>query len=348
MTLRGTSLVFDNVTASYGAKEVLHQFNLTINPGELVCLLGPSGCGKSTVLRCLAGFSPISSGDIRVGDIAVNNVPPRLRGMGMVFQQYSLFPNMSVIANVGFGLKIQGLSKEERINKSQSMLDLVGLGEFAHRFPHELSGGQQQRVALARALILNPNVLLLDEPLSALDAKIRVQLREEIRTIQKQYGLTTIFVTHDQEEALAIADRIAIMHDGNIEQIGTPEELYTKPATPFVANFVGNTNGITTTVRDDGMVQVCGTNIPLLTDAPIGQKVRVFIRPEHVRLQPDVTGHAQVEQSTFLGSIKRTTVNVDGMKLVSQHSPLQSHQLGDTVRVNIRQVPVMCELLYGE
>lgn len=339
----GKSITFDNVSKSYGSRKVLQEFDLHMRPGELVCLLGPSGCGKSTVLRSLAGFESISEGDIRIGDVSVIHEPPRSRGVGMVFQQYSLFPNMSAVANVMFGLGIQHVPLHERRTRAMHMLEMVGLAEFAHQFPDCLSGGQQQRVALARALVLNPDVLLLDEPLSALDAKIRLQLRSEIRSLQRASGLTTVFVTHDQEEALAIADRIAIMNEGRIEQIGTPEELYASPATPFVAQFVGHSNQIEARVEANGTVKVCGTPLPLLNPLPAGSAVRVFIRPEHVALQLDADGAARVREVSFLGPFERTTIQYGGLQLVSQHASGMRYVPNDRVDVRIRPVPVLAQ-----
>lgn len=337
----GESVVFDNVTKSYGGREVLHSFSLSVLPGEMVSLLGPSGCGKSTALRCLAGFEQISGGRVSVGGREVSRTPPRSRGIGMVFQQYSLFPNMTVADNVAFGLRVKRVGRQERRAKAADMLSLVGLGEFADRYPSQLSGGQQQRVAVARALILNPGVLLLDEPLSALDAKIRVQLRDEIRSLQLKLGITTIFVTHDQEEALAVSDRIAVMHDGNIEQIGTPKELYLTPKTPFVSDFVGQSNKVDTTVGRDGAVTVCECPLPLSSKEAPNSLVTVFIRPENVVLSPDDAGDAVVVRTSFLGSIQRTTVHVDAMELVAQHDIDDRFDIGQHVDVAIKPYPVM-------
>lgn len=358
---RGNAVAFRDVVKSYGGKEVLHGCNLEIEPGEMVCLLGPSGCGKSTILRCLAGFETIGGGDILVGGESVAGVPPRLRGMGMVFQHYSLFPNMTVLDNVAFGLKIRRMPKGLRRAASCAMLETVGLEGFGERYPAELSGGQQQRVALARALVMEPNVLLLDEPLSALDAKIRVQLRDEIRAIQRRLGVTALFVTHDQEEALAVADRIAVMHDGAIEQIGTPGELYGRPATPFVAGFIGQSNRVGATVGDDGCVEVCGSRLPLMRPYAAGSRVQVYVRPEHVRLERSERGRGTVRHTSFLGSFGRTGVTIAGdgsgvgsgsgdgggaaapAQLVSQHPASESYGDGERVDVRIAPVPVMAE-----
>ncbi len=342
-TVGGESVVFSNVTKSYGNKEVLHSFNFDIKAGEMICLLGPSGCGKSTALRCLSGFESITQGDIRIGGRSVAGVPPQKRGIGMVFQQYSLFPNMNVLDNVAFGLKVKKVPKDERRTKAREMLKIVGLEDYAESFPNRLSGGQQQRVALARALVMNPSVLLLDEPLSALDAKIRVQLRDEIRALQRKLGITAIFVTHDQEEALAVADRIAVMHDGNIEQIGTPKELYLTPATPFVADFVGQSNKIETTVQPNGKVNICGFELPLSTPLPANTLATVFIRPENVLIEHDGQSRFEVSHTSFLGSIERTSVRADNITLVSQHAPMEQYEIGDHVRLTIRPEAVVAE-----
>ena len=339
----GDSVTFTDVTKSYGGKEVLHSFNVEVNAGELVSLLGPSGCGKSTVLRCLSGFETITHGDICIGGRSIIATPPQRRGIGMVFQQYSLFPNMNVLDNVAFGLKVRRVSREERISEARKTLELVGLTEFAEQYPSRLSGGQQQRVALARAIVVNPKVLLLDEPLSALDAKIRVQLRNEIRALQQRLGITAIFVTHDQEEALAISDRIAVMHDGNIEQIGTPKELYVTPATPFVADFVGQSNKVETTVGLDGTVNVCGFALPLSSPQPDKTLVMVYIRPENVSFEPDAQGPFEVTGTNYLGSIQRTTAQGGSISLTSQHAPSMHYRVHDRVRVVVRQEAVVAK-----
>ena len=233
---------------SFGPVTALQGINLSLGTGEFVSLLGPSGCGKTTALRLVAGFDQPDSGQIIVDGKDITNRPPNKRDMGMVFQAYSLFPNMTAEQNVAYGLKIRGKAKADRLKRVDELLELVGLGHAGKRYPHQLSGGMQQRVALARALAIEPSVLLLDEPLSALDAKVRVQLREEIRRIQLELGITTIYVTHDQEEALSISDRVAVMFGGKIEQVGSPAEMYGSPATPFVAEFIGTMNRLASTV----------------------------------------------------------------------------------------------------
>ena len=236
-------IAFENIQKSYdGTHYVLKDINLEIQKGELLTLLGPSGCGKSTLLRCLAGFNRVDHGTIRIGDKIVNDLAPGERNVGMVFQSYSLFPNMNVENNIGFGLKMQKMPKETIRKKVAEMIEIVGLKGREHYAPSQLSGGQKQRVALARALVTEPRVLLLDEPLSAIDAQLRKSLQKSIRNIQQQLNITTIFVTHDQNEAMLMSDHITILNDGRIEQIATPIDLYTRPRTEFVANFVGNYN----------------------------------------------------------------------------------------------------------
>ena len=238
----GTSVSLRELTRAFGAARALDGMSLEIAPGELVALLGPSGCGKTTALRIVAGFETADTGEVLIDGKDVSGRPAAKRDMGMVFQSYSLFPNMSALDNVGFGLRMRKASGTVRRQKAGELLEMVGLSAQAGQFPHQLSGGQQQRVALARALAIEPRVLLLDEPLSALDAKVRLQLREQIRTLQQRLGTTTLFVTHDQEEALSMADRVGVMRAGRLEQVAAPDELYDRPATAFVAEFVGTMN----------------------------------------------------------------------------------------------------------
>ncbi len=338
----GARVVFDDVVKSFGGQRVLHGLNLDIAPGEFVSLLGPSGCGKSTALRLLAGLELADEGAIIVGDVDMSRVPTNKRDMGMVFQSYSLFPHLSVARNTAFGLKMRHVPEARVRERVEAALALVGLADFADRFPHQLSGGQQQRVALARALVTEPRVLLLDEPLSALDAKVRVQLRDEIRRIQLRLGITTIFVTHDQEEALAVSDRVAVMNAGNIDQIGTPEELYTRPATPFVAEFIGRSSLVDALVRN-GFAEALGVRLPLISSREDGP-AQVYLRPENLFLASGVvagTVPATVIESSFLGSLRRTHVKTtDGIELVVQHSATERVLAGDVVRVGVRPEPV--------
>src|SRR5438309_10795963 len=256
-------LEIENLQKRFARTTAVEQVQLEVTRGEFVSFLGPSGCGKTTTLRIIAGFESPSSGAIRLDGVDITHRPPHQRNVGMVFQSYALFPNMTVAENVGFGLKVAKKPAADIKQRVEEMLNLIKLPALGNRYPYQLSGGQQQRVALARALAIRPQVLLLDEPLSALDAKIRARLRDEIRRIQLEVGITTLFVTHDQEEALAIADRVGVMQLGRLEQLGPPTLVYTRPATPFVAEFVGLTNRLQGTVRG-GSVEVRGTRIPLV------------------------------------------------------------------------------------
>lgn len=313
-------LEINDVRKLYGSSVAVDTFNLKIERGEFISFLGPSGCGKTTTLRMVAGFERPSSGQIVINGNDVTQTPPNRRNVGMVFQSYALFPNMTVAGNIGFGLRVARESADAMRGRVEEMLKIIHMEEFANRYPYQLSGGQQQRVALARALAVRPQVLLLDEPLSALDAKIRVSLRQEIRTIQRQLGITTIYVTHDQEEALSLSDRIVVMSRGRIEQIGAPFEIYNFPQTHFVASFVGTLNMLTAQVVDGptGRVLVDGQEIRLarpLTDSPPGKRLSVALRPEIISLNgvdgPDAN-HLQgaVEDVTFLGSIVRVRVRI--------------------------------------
>ncbi|MCT9003243.1 ABC transporter ATP-binding protein [Microbacterium memoriense] len=337
----GTRVEFRGIVKDYGSTRVLHGVDLNIAPGEFVSLLGPSGCGKTTALRVLAGLEQATEGAVLLGDRDVSNLPTNRRDIGMVFQSYSLFPHLRVVDNAAFGLRRRGVGRADASRRAADALDLVGLGHLGDRFPHQLSGGQQQRVALARALVTEPRVLLLDEPLSALDAKVRVQLRDEIRRIQLRLGITTVFVTHDQEEALAVSDRIAVMDAGRIEQIGTPEDLYLRPATAQVAAFVG-LSSVVPGVAEGGAVTVWGVRLPV-HGAALDGPVDVFVRPENVRLVPaSLPGVAAVvEESTFLGSYRRTLVRTDDRTLVRiQHSATERVDYGERVRIAVAAEPV--------
>jgi putative spermidine/putrescine transport system ATP-binding protein len=340
----GTRVQFRGIEKSYGANHVLHGVDLDIAPGEFVSLLGPSGCGKTTALRILAGLENADAGTVRLGGQDVSRVPTNKRDIGMVFQAYSLFPHLNVADNTAFGLRRRGTGKAAAGRRALDALALVGLEGFAERFPHQLSGGQQQRVALARALVTEPRVLLLDEPLSALDAKVRVQLRDEIRRLQLRLGITTVFVTHDQEEALAVSDRIAVMDAGRIDQIDSPEELYLRPATAHVAAFVGLSSVVSGVASGDS-VSVWGRSLPLNT--PLTGEVDVHLRPENLRFagQADAATGGVVEESTFLGSIRRTLVKTDTGEMVRvQHDAHQQPAFGERVWLAIEPVPVAARI----
>ncbi len=297
----------------YGLVHVVRDFSLDVGQGEFVSFLGPSGCGKTTTLRMVAGFETPTEGIIRIDGRDVVNLKPNQRNIGMVFQSYALFPNMTVAQNVGFGLKVAGTPRAESNARVREMLALIGLPEMGGRYPFQLSGGQQQRVALARALAVRPKVLLLDEPLSALDAKIRVSLRDEIRAIQRELGITTIYVTHDQEEALAISDRIVVMNAGVAEQVGDPFEIYNRPATRFVANFVGTLSQLDAMVVDAGagVVTVDGQELRLgrALDRPAGEVLPLALRPQAVNAGAPGAGEVglrgRVADVSFLGSVVR-------------------------------------------
>ena len=305
---------------SFGTNRVVTDFNLQVAKGEFISLLGPSGCGKTTVLRMVAGFETPSAGAIKIEGRDMVALRPNQRNIGMVFQAYALFPNLTVAQNVGFGLKIAGISAKETETRVAEMLDLIGLPEKGPSFPFQLSGGQQQRVALARALAVRPRVLLLDEPLSALDAKIRVSLRAEIREIQQRLGITTIFVTHDQEEALSMSDRVVVMNGGIAEQVGTPFQIYNRPATRFVAGFVGSLNVFEAIVQDPINGTVTLGDTPLTLGQPLsratGAKIGIAIRPEAAQLGQvpgqDVVLQGHIAEVHFMGAVIRIKADVAG------------------------------------
>jgi putative spermidine/putrescine transport system ATP-binding protein len=319
------ALVFDRIRKTFGSTVALESLDLTLRQGELVSLLGPSGCGKTTALRVAAGFERPDAGTVSVNGTDITHRPAHRRNMGMVFQSYSLFPNLSVAGNVEFGLRTRRLAPAERSSRVSRMLELVELGPLAGRYPHQLSGGQQQRVALARALAVQPEVLLLDEPLSALDAKVRANLRDEIRRIQTELGITTLFVTHDQEEALAISDRVGVMSNGRLEQLDSPVEVYRHPASAFVARFVGTMNELPAEVVDAVTVRVAGLPVarPVGVPGPVagapGTAVTLLVRPEDLSLgEEGLPGTVVV--ATFQGAATVVTVRLDVIdRLVSVH-----------------------------
>ncbi|MEU9960885.1 ABC transporter ATP-binding protein [Streptomyces sp. NPDC050982] len=334
---------FRGLRREFGSTVALDGLDLTARPGELLALLGPSGCGKTTALRMLAGFEHPDSGEVLVDGEDVTRVPAHRRDAGMVFQSYSLFPHLSALDNVAFGLRMRKVRTAERQSRAAELLELVGLGDKGGNFPHQLSGGQQQRVALARALALRPRVLLLDEPLSALDAKVRLTLREEIRRLQQELGITTLFVTHDQEEALSMADRVAVMRAGRLEQCAAPAELYGRPATAFVAEFVGTMSRIPGRVTD-GTVEVLGQRLPVDGEAPASPDVDVLVRPEALRVTAEDTSDARVVASAFLGAATRVTVRLaDGTEVKADLPTHEAAALGagTAVTVSLPERPVL-------
>jgi putative spermidine/putrescine transport system ATP-binding protein len=338
----GVAVELNELTRVYGAVKALDGLSLHIEPGELVALLGPSGCGKTTALRILAGLDEATSGTVSVGGKDVSNVPANKRDMGMVFQAYSLFPHLTVLDNVAFGLKMRGKAKGERMSHAADMLDLVGLSAHKHKYASELSGGQQQRVALARALAIQPRVLLLDEPLSALDAKVRAQLRDEIRRVQLEVGTTTLFVTHDQEEALAVADRVGVMSQGRLEQLAPPADLYANPATPFVAEFVGLNNKVPAEVSG-GQAHLLGTSVPALEGSVAGPGL-AMVRPESVTIVADPAGTSTISSVAFLGPISRVYAALaDGSVISAQMASSQAKAFspGDPVTVGVEPTGVL-------
>ena len=329
-------LHLDGVTKQYGAHIVLRDIWLELRAGEFVSLLGPSGCGKTTLLRIVAGFDHPDAGRVVLEGRDITGLAAAKRQMGMVFQAYSLFPNMTAQENIQFGLRVRRQDAATQRKRAAELLDLVGLAEHALKYPHQLSGGQQQRVALARALAIRPALLLLDEPLSALDAKVRVQLRDEIRRIQQETAVTTLFVTHDQEEALSISDRVVVMHEGRLSQVGDPAAIYGEPENMFVARFVGAVAELPGMVVDGaaGIVEVLGHHLPAsrARGMTAGTKVHFLLRPEMIRLSPDTAGmlRGTVISRTFFGAL--TTLRVE---ITSQHHLTAAMPSAEAARVTL-------------
>lgn len=346
-------LSISNVTKQFGDTVVVDNFNLDVERGEFVSFLGPSGCGKTTTLRMVAGFEIPTNGKIFLDGADITDKAPNQRNVGMIFQSYALFPNMTVAQNIGFGLRVRKEPEATVRQRVDEMVSLINLEKHANKFPYQLSGGQQQRVSLARALANRPQVLLLDEPLSALDAKIRVSLRAEIRAIQKALGITAIFVTHDQEEALSISDRIVVMNVGEMEQVGTPFEVYNFPKTRFVANFVGSLNTADAEVVDptNGLVSMDGVQLHAAEgteDRKKGDKVKVAIRPERLSFASEQKKanvvDAIIENITFLGSVVRIQVKIGNTKfnMDTFNNPfLELPKIGDKEQVTCSKEAVL-------
>ncbi len=324
-----------NLHKRFGDFTALGDISLDIAEGEFVCFLGPSGCGKTTLLRAIAGLDPQTSGTIRQKDRDVSNLPPAARDFGIVFQSYALFPNLTVTDNVGYGLVSRRQGRAEIARRVKDLLALVGLPDSGGKYPAQLSGGQQQRVALARALATSPGLLLLDEPLSALDARVRLRLRHEIKALQRTLGVTTIMVTHDQEEALTMADRIVVMNQGAIEQVGSPQDIYRKPTTAFVADFVGSMNFLAGTLTAPARVQIGDQTLACLPQEGLapGNKVQLCIRPEDVRvrdLPADISNRLSVEVADldFVGAFCRATLKARDVTLLADFSSNLIRDLG--------------------
>jgi putative spermidine/putrescine transport system ATP-binding protein len=342
---QGATVQLIGVTKEFSGQKALTGVDLTMKPGEFIALLGPSGCGKTTVLRTLSGLEQVTDGRILIDGADVVDVPVNKRDMGMVFQAYSLFPHMTVLENVEFGLRMRKVDAAARARRSAEALEMVSLGHLGERYAHQLSGGQQQRVALARALVTRPRVLLLDEPLSALDAKVRVQLRDEIRRIQTELGITTLFVTHDQEEALSMADRVGVMRAGRLEQVADPAELYSRPATAFVAEFVGTMNRLPAELGGGAStVTVLGTTVPAQPGGPDSGPVDALIRPENLTVKAAEGGNGIVTNRTFLGAVTRVAVRLSGDTEVSvdvSSAVALEMAPGTAVEVSLPSAPVL-------
>ncbi len=334
----GAPVVLDGLVRHFGSTKALDGFSLDIAPGEFVALLGPSGCGKTTALRVLAGFEHVDAGRVIVDGAEVSSVAAQRRDMGMVFQSYSLFPNMSARDNVAFGLQLRHQRASQRRARAGELLELVGLSVHAGKYPHQLSGGQQQRVALARALAIEPRVLLLDEPLSALDAKVRAELRDQIRSLQQRLAITTVFVTHDQEEALSMADRVCVMSHGRAEQVATPSALYAQPSTAFVAEFVGVSSRVQVTRARDG-VELFGRTVRIRGDVASipGGALDALLRPEDVEVRNAPDGPGFVTHISFLGATTRLEIGIGGatVKADVRSSDADAFELGTRVVVSV-------------
>lgn len=342
----------EHITKRWGKFYGVDDLNLVIENNAFVTLLGPSGCGKTTLLRMIIGFNSIEGGEIRVDGKVINQIPTNRRNMGMVFQNYAVFPHMSVRDNVTYGLKTRHVPKAERYKRADEILKLVKIDDYADRMPTQLSGGQQQRVALARAIVIQPEVLLMDEPLSNLDAKLRVEMRNVIKRIQRQVGITTVYVTHDQEEALAISDRIAVMHGGVIQQIGTPKHIYQRPANEFVSSFIGLSNFVDAENENGTLDFGCGYRVPMSTLRPdAGRKVCVAVRPEEflIRSAEEPGIPATVRSSVFLGMTQHYFLTLGEEKEIEVVVPSdRSDLIPDGEKVSLQIVADKVNVFDGE
>lgn len=338
------SVKFDNVGKYFGDFKAIKNASFTVKKGELFTLLGPSGCGKTTLLRMVAGFNPIDEGKISFDDKVINNIPAHKRNIGMVFQNYAIFPHMTVFENVAYGLKARGVNKSEINKRVTKALSMVKMEDLKDRSPQQLSGGQQQRIALARAIVIRPGALLMDEPLSNLDAKLRVEMRTIIKKLQQSLGITTIYVTHDQEEALAISDRIGVMKDGVIQQIDTPEIIYKHPGNAFVANFIGTSNFIEAKVvkkNSQTYLDVMNVKIPINLKQNYEGKVKLSLRPEHVYLteEQDNTIKGKIQLAIFLGDFTKYEILLENGQIIEANEYTKDvssfRKPGDTVRIKI-------------
>jgi putative spermidine/putrescine transport system ATP-binding protein len=341
VNLAGLELI--SITKSYGKQRVVHDFSLSFVKGELFCLLGPSGCGKTTLLKIVAGLLENDEGKIFIEGQDITGLPPQKRNVSLVFQNYALFPNMNVFENVAYGLRRRGVSGDELKRRVEEILDFVHLGDYSQRRVHEISGGEQQRIALARALVVRPRLLLLDEPLSNLDARLRSDIRKEIRRIQRELGLTTVYVTHDQEEALSLSDRIGVMNNGHLEQIGSPQVIYENPSTGFVADFIGRCNFIEGKINN-GNLSLLGKQFHIQErELPEGTKVTCAIRPERVNLKAlaDSVLRARILEAVYFGSVVRYQLTLEGwrntVELVAELPVSQAvFRIGDSAGIEIK------------
>ncbi len=337
------TITIDHVDKFYGDFQAIKDVSLDIREGEFFTLLGPSGCGKTTLLRMIAGFNTIEKGEIRFGDTVINHVPTYKRNIGMVFQSYAIFPHLTVRQNVAYGLKPRKVPKAEMTERVNRAMALTQIDQYADRQPQQLSGGQQQRVALSRAIVIEPDLLLMDEPLSNLDAKLRVEMRTAIREIQRALNITTIYVTHDQEEALAVSDRIAVMNMGNVQQVGRPYDIYAHPDNAFVANFIGTSNFLEGETAEGGVKVLGGVCLPCALKKAYSGPVRVSVRPEHIELEeprPDAI-NGEIKIATFLGDFINYEVRLSNGQIIQAnqyvHLNPRMRELGEKVSVNVER-----------